>query len=295
MWLLIKKWPRIPRWQRELKQARGPSNNSTFHTDMHSLDLWQERQPWPSREPIRSCLPSPPPPPFPSGAAWRLAFSPPSWQEARSSSSSWASYWVSTVSGDDSEATRNGARDWGFRSWLLASPLSIMVSNFMSLSWTGRPGVLRFMGPQRVGHDGATEVNWTELSLLERSSGKRQEWLSWRKDGVGANEGDDAWIHPLLTAYCFSSVRFCASPLGDSWSLLSIPYLFIHSGRIWEVDRCKVGKEGQRHPRREITFAEIPWLEESGAQGGRVGVQTGPDSLPPPPHCLLSLEKLHWR
>ena len=29
--------------------------------------------------------------------------------------------------------------------------------------WTGRPGVLRFMGSQRVGHDWATELNWTEL------------------------------------------------------------------------------------------------------------------------------------
>ena len=28
--------------------------------------------------------------------------------------------------------------------------------------WTGRPGVLRFMGSQRVGHDWATEVNWTK-------------------------------------------------------------------------------------------------------------------------------------
>ena len=28
--------------------------------------------------------------------------------------------------------------------------------------WTGRPGVLRFMGSQRVGHDWATELNWTE-------------------------------------------------------------------------------------------------------------------------------------
>ena len=26
--------------------------------------------------------------------------------------------------------------------------------------WTGRPGVLRFMGSQRVGHDWATERNW---------------------------------------------------------------------------------------------------------------------------------------
>ena len=28
--------------------------------------------------------------------------------------------------------------------------------------WTGRPGVLWFMGSQRVGHDWATELNWTE-------------------------------------------------------------------------------------------------------------------------------------
>ena len=27
--------------------------------------------------------------------------------------------------------------------------------------WTGRPGVLQFMGLQRVGHDWATELNWT--------------------------------------------------------------------------------------------------------------------------------------
>ena len=26
--------------------------------------------------------------------------------------------------------------------------------------WTGRPGVLRFMGSQRVGHNWATELNW---------------------------------------------------------------------------------------------------------------------------------------
>ena len=29
--------------------------------------------------------------------------------------------------------------------------------------WTGRPGVLRFMGLQRVGHDWVTELNWTSL------------------------------------------------------------------------------------------------------------------------------------
>ena len=33
--------------------------------------------------------------------------------------------------------------------------------------WTGRPGVLRFMGLQRVGHDWATELNWTEWLVSE--------------------------------------------------------------------------------------------------------------------------------
>ena len=35
--------------------------------------------------------------------------------------------------------------------------------------WTGRPGVLRFMGLQRVGHDWATVLNWTELSEDEHA------------------------------------------------------------------------------------------------------------------------------
>ena len=32
--------------------------------------------------------------------------------------------------------------------------------------WTGRPGVLRFMGSQRVRHDWATELNWTEFLFI---------------------------------------------------------------------------------------------------------------------------------
>ena len=36
--------------------------------------------------------------------------------------------------------------------------------NSGSCWWTGRPGVLRFMGSQRVGHNWTTELDWTELS-----------------------------------------------------------------------------------------------------------------------------------
>ena len=44
--------------------------------------------------------------------------------------------------------------------------------NLGSLWWTGRPGVLWFMGLQRVGHDRATELNWRDGHLAPpRSAG----------------------------------------------------------------------------------------------------------------------------
>ena len=44
--------------------------------------------------------------------------------------------------------------------------------------WTGRPGVLRFMGSQRVGHDWATELNW--VGIIPHSSHKKENsWLPW--------------------------------------------------------------------------------------------------------------------
>ena len=56
--------------------------------------------------------------------------------------------------------------DRGWDGWM-ASPTrrtSVWVDS-RSLWRTGRPGVLRFMGSQRVGHDWVTELNWTELIL----------------------------------------------------------------------------------------------------------------------------------
>ena len=36
--------------------------------------------------------------------------------------------------------------------------------------WTGRPGVLWFMGSQRIGHNWATELNWTEELVNAKGS-----------------------------------------------------------------------------------------------------------------------------
>ena len=48
--------------------------------------------------------------------------------------------------------------------------------NFGRWWWTGRPGVLRFMGSQRVQHDWANEMNWTELN-----------WTEWVSVGLKLN------------------------------------------------------------------------------------------------------------
>ena len=57
--------------------------------------------------------------------------------------------------------------DRGWDGWM-ASPTwwTWVWVNSRRWWWTGRPGVLRFMGLQRVGQDWATELNWTELNLI---------------------------------------------------------------------------------------------------------------------------------
>ena len=55
--------------------------------------------------------------------------------------------------------------DRGWDGWM-ASPTwwTWVWVNSGSWWWTGRPGMLWFMGSQRVGHDWATELNWWEGS-----------------------------------------------------------------------------------------------------------------------------------
>ena len=55
--------------------------------------------------------------------------------------------------------------DGGWDGWM-ASPTrwTWVWVNSGSWWWTGRPGVLQFMGSQRVGEDWVTELNWTELN-----------------------------------------------------------------------------------------------------------------------------------
>ena len=59
--------------------------------------------------------------------------------------------------------------------------------------WTGRPGVLRFMGSQRVGHEWATELNWTECHT--------NWWLSGKELACTAGDAGDTGSIPGLERY----------------------------------------------------------------------------------------------
>ena len=55
--------------------------------------------------------------------------------------------------------------DRGWDGWMASpTPWAWVWVSSGSWWWTGRPGMLQFMGSQRVRHNWATELNWTEVN-----------------------------------------------------------------------------------------------------------------------------------
>ena len=84
----------------------------------------------------------------------------------------WLPYARSWLIVKDSDTKRDwGQEEKGTTEDEMASPTqrTWVWVNSGSWWWTGRPGVLWFMGSQRVEHDWATELNWTEyIGISER-------------------------------------------------------------------------------------------------------------------------------
>ena len=58
--------------------------------------------------------------------------------------------------------------DRGWDGWMASLTQWTWVwVNSGSWWWIGRPGVLRFMGSQRVGHDSVTELNWKLKIMIQ--------------------------------------------------------------------------------------------------------------------------------
>ena len=71
--------------------------------------------------------------------------------------------WKDPDAGKDWRQEEKGKTGWD--GWMASLTRWIWVwVSFGSWWWTGRPGVLWFMGSPRVGHDWSIELNWTETS-----------------------------------------------------------------------------------------------------------------------------------
>ena len=95
----------------------------------------------------------------------------------------WSPHVKCWLIGKDSDA----GRDWGqeekgitedemagWHHWLNAW---VWVTS-RSWWWTGTPGVLWFMGSQRVGHDWATKLNWTERRRFSKLRMYKAGWYN---------------------------------------------------------------------------------------------------------------------
>ena len=110
----------------------------------------------------------------PTSPSWRKSVLNIHWED-------WCWSWNSNTLATSCEELTHWKRPWcwerlgaggegdnrGWDGWM-ASPSrwTWVWVNSRSWWWTGRPGVLQFMGLQRVGHDWATELYWTELKPL---------------------------------------------------------------------------------------------------------------------------------
>jgi len=142
--------------------------------------------------------------------------------------------------------------DRGWDSWM-ASPTQWTWVWVNSRSWTGRPGVLRFMASQRVGHDWATELT-DSFSVLLYEGGRCDVVHSSRylmafrvsaeKLGDRLHHGSSLYvpycltiatfnilslslIFTLLTTVCLGVFFFGLTPFGTlcaSWTWVSISF-----------------------------------------------------------------------
>ena len=113
----------------------------------------------------------------------------------------------------------------GWDGWMASSTRWTWVwVNSGSWWWTGRPGVLRFMGSQRVGHDWATELNWTDTSraLWSFPCGSAGKESACSAGGLGSVPGlgrspGKGKCHPLQYSGLYSP---CGLWCGDHTPLL---------------------------------------------------------------------------
>ena len=133
------------------------------HRRIDAFELWYWRRllrvPWTERRPSQSILKR-----LVLGVLWKEWC----WSWNSSSLATWCeelTHWKRLWCLEGLWAGGKGD-DRGWDGWMASLTRWTWVwVNSGSWWWTGRPGVLRFMGLQTVGHDWVTELNWTEFLI----------------------------------------------------------------------------------------------------------------------------------
>ena len=75
-------------------------------------------------------------------------------------------------------------RGWQRMRWLygITDLMDMSLSELRDWWWTGRPGVLWFIGSQRVRHDWVTDLNWTEISIAISLLFPKTQKVMWNLD-----------------------------------------------------------------------------------------------------------------
>ena len=134
--------------------------------------------------------------------------------------------------------------DRGWNDWM-ASPTQwiwVWVSS-RCWWWTGRPGLLKSMGSQSVGHDWATELNWTEWSsgfpyfCQFQSVFSNNKFMVWAKVSF---QSSFCWLYRASPSCC---KEYNQSDFGVDHLVMSMCRVFCVVGRgylLWPA--CSLGK-----------------------------------------------------
>ena len=100
--------------------------------------------------------------------------------------------------------------------WLdgITVSMDVNLSKLRELVMAGKPGVLQSMGSQRVGHDWATELNWTKFCIIKlvslykcHSKGILPSWISTHSCQVHVEHVNTGRGHTLGYIANFNKVQ----------------------------------------------------------------------------------------